>query len=792
MSSSGQDAEEAAELMATMRAEHVPMKAWYNNDDNNNLAELKTKHGDFPIFWQDLVKWNGWKEVRREFLRFTENGNGGGGQASGTDNNNNNNNNINGRKRRSRWATQGENDANQQPQTAETATASTATTGQPERKRKSRWARGRDDTPKPSTNAHAPPPPPPAMMNDPVMAALGLSGSTNPYGAPTPLGGLPGLPSQTLTDKQKTELSSLQERLRTANARLENLDAEATRIDALPRHHPERSPSPPPIYGPDGTRKNTRANRWRERYTEERHNCLERIMDLCPSMRPAGFVKRKRHRKIHIPVEDHPTYNFIGLIIGPRGKTQKEMENKTGCKIAIRGRGSVKEGAKGRLRNGAQLEGEDEPLHVVITGDDPAAIDAAAEMITSMLVVIDDEKNVHKQNQLRELALLNGTLKEEEWCHLCGEKGHKNFECPKRFALNNRNTIQIKCAICGDTSHPTRDCVMKPAGGVEGGEGDEAKNKVDAERQLDSDYSAFMAELEGRSAPVAAAAAAGDSDQLCGAVGGGAAPAPAANMGSVLTIIQPAKVVKVGESNGETAGAEVPSSSSFGVTTISPITTISSTVPNNNAIAASAVTGVTTISSTVSGVTTISPTAPTTAAPFMGVTTISSTTLPPAPTSLPPPPPGAPPPSMTAAPAVPGAPAAEGSLPFPPMPAGFPPVPSAPAPDAMTAGTGIPPPPPPPAASLPPPPPPPGAYPPYQYGAAPQQGQPWAGAQYSGYQQQQPQQWGAGYTAPAAGGEYGQGADETAGWDPRSYYGNGATGGDGGGAGGFNWWESSS
>ena len=75
-------------------------------------------------------------------------------------------------------------------------------------------------------------------------------------------------------------------------------------------------------------------------------------------MRPPGFIsKRKRSRKIRIPVEEYPTYNFIGLIIGPRGKTQKDMEGKTGCKIAIRGKGSVKEGAKGR-RNGQALEGD--------------------------------------------------------------------------------------------------------------------------------------------------------------------------------------------------------------------------------------------------------------------------------------------------------------------------------------------------------------------------------------------------------------------------------------------------
>ena len=76
MSTSGQNAEEANELMATMKAEHVPMKTWYNNPSHSsNLTTLKTKYGDtFPTFWQDLIKWEGWKDVRREYLLFTENG----------------------------------------------------------------------------------------------------------------------------------------------------------------------------------------------------------------------------------------------------------------------------------------------------------------------------------------------------------------------------------------------------------------------------------------------------------------------------------------------------------------------------------------------------------------------------------------------------------------------------------------------------------------------------------------------------------------------------------------------
>ena len=245
------------------------------------------------------------------------------------------------------------------------------------------------------------------------------------------------------------------------------------------------------VYDAQGKRKNTRAVRWRERYTAERQDTMEKIMKLHPttasSTVQSNLLVRKRTKKIPIPIDQHPNYNFIGLIIGPRGKTQKELEAKTGCKIAIRGRGSVKEGARGR-RDGKVMEGDNEPLHVVITGDDQRAVEAAADMVQQMLVVIDDEKNVHKQQQLRELALLNGTLKEDEYCTICAEKGHRAFECPRRFATNtSKNKPAVKCAICGDTSHPTRDCTQRPT---------EQRNQ----QELDSEYMTFMAELDGKKA----------------------------------------------------------------------------------------------------------------------------------------------------------------------------------------------------------------------------------------------------------------------------------------------------
>jgi splicing factor 1 len=692
--------EEAQEALTEMKSYHAPMKKWYNDSSNlspngpsPNLIGLQSKYGDFPMFARDLVGWSGWRECKKEYLRFLDGGgnskNGGGNGAATAEASNgantdgttateasNKSEEERGRKRRSRWGDDG---------------------------RKSRWAR--------AAAPAAPAPPVPAAPTDPVMAALGMA----PPGA------------SSVSPDKLPELQALQARLRKANSRLTNLEAEAARIDALPRNHPDRSPSPPPIYNPDGSRKNTRAYRWREKYTEDRAVCLEKIMALTNTQAPAFLVKRKRSCKIPIPVEEHPTYNFIGLIIGPRGKTQKDMENKTGCKIAIRGKGSIKEGAKGRLAKQPPQEGDDEPLHVVITGEDPSAIEAAAEMVRSMLVVIDDEKNVHKQNQLRELALLNGTLKDvEEWCITCGEKGHKNYECPKRFSLASSKAsglgVAVKCAICGETSHPTRDC----------------KN-VSGKETLDEDYSAFMAELDGvkkkedvvGAEGVGAVAAVGGVPVVGGAVGAGE---------SVLTIIQPARVVK-SDGTGENVDLST-------LPELTGVTTISSTVPGVCTIS-STVPGVTTISSVpaaeFSGVTMISSTVP---GAEVGVTTISSTV----PGAMPPNPPLPPPPNGLPPPPPPGAPLS--SLPLPPPPVGMPPPPAA---------NGYPPPPPG-AGALPPP-------PPYsQY----QQGYPYQYQQYpqQGYGQQQQQQWGANASAGA--------------WDPNAYY-NDPTGG----AGGFNWWDSS-
>ncbi|XP_052830709.1 protein held out wings isoform X12 [Octopus bimaculoides] len=75
-------------------------------------------------------------------------------------------------------------------------------------------------------------------------------------------------------------------------------------------------------------------------------------------------------QKLYVPVKEHPDFNFVGRILGPRGMTAKELEQYTGCKIMVRGKGS--------MRDKVKPEGEDEL----------------------------------KKMQLMELAILNGTYRD--------------------------------------------------------------------------------------------------------------------------------------------------------------------------------------------------------------------------------------------------------------------------------------------------------------------------------------------------------------------------------------------
>jgi hypothetical protein len=178
------------------------MKNWFMGPAKE-AAALRDKFGPYPGLWKEVLNWPGWKESRKSYLQFTQ------AKESSSSGSPSNDNSVP-RKRRSRWGaasedTNGNGNGNAGP-----------SDGGPEPKRQSRWGR---DVP-------APAPPPPPMK-------------------PLPGLGLPGMPTN-LSPQQQDEFRRSQSRLREINTKLDHLEAEADRVDALPRGHRERSPSPPP------------------------------------------------------------------------------------------------------------------------------------------------------------------------------------------------------------------------------------------------------------------------------------------------------------------------------------------------------------------------------------------------------------------------------------------------------------------------------------------------------------------------------------------------------------------
>ena len=78
----------------------------------------------------------------------------------------------------------------------------------------------------------------------------------------------------------------------------------------------------------------------------------------------------------------------VGLLIGPRGNTLKKMETDSGAKIAIRGKGSVKEG-KGRS-DAAHTSNQEEDLHCLIMADTEEKVNKAKKLIHDVIETVSD------------------------------------------------------------------------------------------------------------------------------------------------------------------------------------------------------------------------------------------------------------------------------------------------------------------------------------------------------------------------------------------------------------------
>ncbi|KAL3419596.1 Branchpoint-bridging protein [Phlyctema vagabunda] len=210
------------------------------------------------------------------------------------------------------------------------------------------------------------------------------------------------------------------------------------------------------------------------------------------------------------------------------------METESQAKIAIRGKGSVKEG-KGRS-DAAHTSNQEEDLHCLIMADTEEKVNKAKKLIHNIIETaasIPEGQNELKRNQLRELAALNGTLRDDEnqACQNCGQIGHRKYDCPEQ-----RNfTANIICRVCGNAGHMARDCPdrargtdYRNGGGAVGGPPGATAGRIGTGDAVDREYEQLMQELSGGApagaAPARIEAGPGAYDQGPGAEGGDVKP----------------------------------------------------------------------------------------------------------------------------------------------------------------------------------------------------------------------------------------------------------------------------
>ncbi len=101
-------------------------------------------------------------------------------------------------------------------------------------------------------------------------------------------------------------------------------------------------------------------------------------------------------------------------------------------------------------------------MHAFISAPTPESLKKAMDKISGLLylaVECPEAENELKRIQLRELAALNGTLREEDVtrCKNCGNIGHRHYQCPEQKNF----TSQATCEICGGIGHLAMDCKFK-------------------------------------------------------------------------------------------------------------------------------------------------------------------------------------------------------------------------------------------------------------------------------------------------------------------------------------------
>ena len=253
--------------------------------------------------------------------------------------------------------------------------------------------------------------------------------------------------------------------------RLEDITKKQNK-SALEINDPDvRSPSPEPVYDPSGRRINTIENRAKNSVLMEKNYLIEESQKMNVGfMTPFDWKSMKKTTKIFFPEIDVPELNFVSMVLGPKGRTQKLLEELSNCRISVKGRLASK--------NKRSTPQDDEKTHILVQAENDQDLKKGVELVQKVLrgdslqSIAGDEKKYIKTGY--EMIAVDTILR--DFCENCHEEGHKLWNCPYTFNENLKNRQayfkstnntglnamkMVYCEICGSKTHLKRDCFHK-------------------------------------------------------------------------------------------------------------------------------------------------------------------------------------------------------------------------------------------------------------------------------------------------------------------------------------------
>ena len=117
-------------------------------------------------------------------------------------------------------------------------------------------------------------------------------------------------------------------------------------------------------------------------------------------MPPTDYKPLKKYKKIYLTdtAMNDTNANYMGRIIGRGGSTQRVIEQRSGCKISVKGRGANNQSK--------ELYENYDRLHVLITADTDEQLEKGVDEIQKILNGEEDAEL--KAASERAVSLMNG------------------------------------------------------------------------------------------------------------------------------------------------------------------------------------------------------------------------------------------------------------------------------------------------------------------------------------------------------------------------------------------------